>query len=165
MEDTLKHYYTMIDIFNKNYRDHLNYDDDSEDEEFFKLFNPICCSILMRYLEPIIEDICIKFDSREKVEKEIEKIKYLTESKGDNISTDYKFKDITLIDLLKGDYDFLKKKFILKYHLVPDINYYINNYTYPDTSVTYPFSLKLLYHKILLRAINNILDNYYMDKK
>ena len=165
MEDILKHYYTMIDIYNKNFRDNLNYDDDSEDEKFFKLFNPICCCILMRYLEPIIKDICIRFETKEKAEKEIEKIKNLVESKGDNLSTDYKYKDITLIDLLKGEYNFLKNKFILKYQTVPDVNYYINNYTYPDAPITYPFSLKYMYHKILLRAINHIIDNYYNYKK
>ena len=107
----------------------------------------------MRYLESIINDICIKFGSKEKASNEIEKIKNLAEFKGNNITTDYKYKDITLIDLLRGDYNFLKNKFILKYQMVPDINYYINNYTYPDAPITYPFSLKLMYHKILLRAI------------
>ena len=168
MEDSLKNYYTIIDIYKKNYND-LNYDDDDEnidvDETFFKELNPICCPILMRYLEPIIKNICIQFDSKEKVVKEIEKIKNLAESKEGGISTDNKSKDITLIDLLKGDYNFLKNKFILEYVRVPNINYYVNNYTYPDAPITYPFSLKALYHAIVQRAINNIIDDYYMDNK
>ena len=166
MTEKFENYYQLVDVFNNDMSKFKCFDESSPGEEIlFKSLTPIAIEILMRYLKPIINDICTELGSKEKVQKEIEEIKHLISNKSDNKIKEYKWKGVTIIDLLKGDYSFLKKKFILEHELVPSIDYYINDYKYPSIECSYPFSLKELYKVLIERGINILIDNYYSDNK
>ena len=169
MENKFKKYYCIIDCY---YRDKSKinfYDDDSEtkNEYFFKNFQPINVCMIIQYLEFIIKDMYNKFNSTERIIKEIEDLKALikTDKTINEEFLKYEWRGANLIDLLKGDYKYLKKVFIIEDKYVPDISYYINNYRYPSTDISYDFSLKELYFIFIDRGIDIILDNDYSKKK
>ena len=68
-----------------------------------------------------------------------------------------------LSDLFIGDYDYLKSLFLFDEKLVPNENYYINKYSIPfDRNIQFSFSLKELFLVLLLRAINILINNYFI---
>lgn len=165
MNENLKAYYSMVDMYDikkMNRIEYLPYNkSDTEEEDFFKHFFPISLEILFRYLENIIYDICKKYIDKEKVLNEIKK---LNDSKI-NDALDYTWRDVSLKELLKGDYNYLITKFVLKFKDVPNYNSFINNFCYPETELIYPFSIKELYSMVIERAINVVVNNYYYEKK
>ena len=167
MNDKLKNYYSLIDVYEIDNKDAIFFDDDDPIEEiFFKQMLPINTCLIVRYLEPIINDICKRVGSEEKAKKEINNLINLFKANSDEKSLkEYKNEDITLLDCLKGDYNFLKKKFIIEDRYVPDINYFLNNYTYPETTLTYPFSIKELYNMIVERGLKILVHNFFVSNK
>ena len=161
MEDKLNKYYILIDIFNKINKPEIDIDYDSiwDDETFFKLFSPFNMAVLVNYLKTIIYDMCDKFITKEKVREEIS-----TLYNEENNSKDFKYKNISLKKIIKGEFSYLREIFILKEYEVPDNEHFINNYCYPTTDVVYPFSLKELYTKLLERGIDITINNYYWEK-
>ena len=98
---------------------------------------------------------------KNKVEEEIEKVKYNINN-NINSCTIWKWKDITLVDLIKGELDFLKKNFIITNEMPIDKNSFINNnFIHPLNCEAYPFSLKELYYMLLYRGIFVSINNYY----
>ena len=90
--------------------------------------NPINVCILLRSSEPLMKNICAKFKSeKEALEAVNESINKYKENPDDKSLKYYLYEDISLIDFLNGDYNFLKKKFIIEDYYMPDINHYINN--------------------------------------
>ena len=71
--------------------------------------------------------MCKKLIKKNNVINEIDNLK----NSANSASCEYNWKDVSLSELLKGDYNYLIEKFILRKDLVPDINYFINNYKYP----------------------------------
>ena len=170
MNEKLKVYYSMVDMYDVNNMNNIKYlpfnESDTEEEDFFKHFFPISLDILMRYLKYIIYDICKKYIDKDKVLKEIEKLKKtISIDSKINDTLDYTWNDVSLKELLKGDYNYLKAKFVLKFKDVPDYNSFINNFCYPMTELVYPFSIKELYRMVIERAINVAVNNYYYEKK
>jgi len=160
MEDKLSKYYFLIDTFDQSKPDiNINYDSIWDDETFFILFSPFNIAILINYLRTIIFEMCDKFITKEKVRKEIN-----TLYDASNKSKDYKYKNISLKKIIKGEYSYLREIFKLKEFQVPDNKHFINNYCYPTTDIIYPFSLKELYSKLLDRGINITINNYYFEK-
>ena len=164
MDIKLKNYYSLIDLYKTDNDDIEYYNDNDPDEEiFFKNMLPINICMIERYLEPIINYICKKFGSEEKALKETDDIiKRFKSNSGDINLNEYKIGDISLIDFLRGDYNFLKKYFIIEDRYVPNINNYINNFTYPETDLTYPFSLKELFNMLVERGIKVFIHNYFL---
>ena len=115
----------------------------------------------MRDIKYVVEEICKKLQKKEKILEEIKKLKNNLEN---NLST-YKWRDIDIKDLLKGDYKYLVEKLILKYDLVPDVNCYINKCDYLIENYVFPFSLKELYFLLLERGINIFINNFFMIPK
>ena len=161
MEDKLSKYYFLIDTFDQSNKPdiNINYDSIWDDETFFILFSPFNMAILINYLRTIIFEMCDKFITKENVRKEINTLYDDT-----NNSKDYKYKNISLKKIIKGEYSYLREIFKLKEFQVPDNKHFINNYCYPTTDIVYPFSLKELYAKLLDRGINIIINNYYFEK-
>ena len=163
MEDKLSKYYFLIDTFDESNKTdiniNINYDSISDDETFFILFSPFNMAVLVNYLRTIIFEMCDKFITKEKVRKEINTLYDET-----NNSKDYKYKNISLKKIIKGEYSYLREIFKLKEFQVPDNKHFINNYCYPTTDIIYPFSLKELYAKLLDRGINITINNYYFEK-
>ena len=161
MEDKLSKYYFLIDTFDESNKPdiNINYDSIWDDETFFILFSPFNMAVLVNYLRTIIFEMCDKFITKEKVRKEIN-----TLYDASNNSKDYKYKNISLKKIIKGEYSYLREIFILKEFQVPDNEHFINNYCYPPTDVVYPFSLKELYAKLLDRGIHITINNYYFEK-
>ena len=161
MEDKFSNYYILIDIYDET-KEHdipMNSEPHLSDENFFKWYSPFNMSIFFNYLRTIIFDMCDKFKSKEKVREEI---KSLYNEK--NNSEDYKWKNISLKEMIKGEYSYLREIFILKEFKVPDNDHFINNYCYPMSDAAFPFSLKELYTKFLERGINIAINNYYCKK-
>ena len=70
MNDKLKPYYSLIDIYKTDSDDVIYYDDkDPIEEIFFKDMLPINTCLIVRYLKPIIVHICKKFWFRRKSPK------------------------------------------------------------------------------------------------
>ena len=163
MEDKLSKYYFLIDTFDESNKPdiniNINYDSIWDDETFFILFSPFNMAVLVNYLRTIIFEMCDKFITKENVRKEINTLYDET-----NNSKDYKYKNISLKKIIKGEYSYLREIFILKEFQVPDNEHFINNYCYPTTDIVYPFSLKELYAKLLDRGINITINNYYFEK-
>ena len=163
MEDKLSKYYFLIDTFDESNKPdiniNINYDSIWDDETFFILFSPFNMAVLVNYLRTIIFEMCDKFITKENVRKEINTLYDDT-----NNSKDYKYKNISLKKIIKGEYSYLREIFILKEFQVPDNEHFINNYCYPTTDIVYPFSLKELYAKLLDRGINITINNYYFEK-
>lgn len=161
MEDKLSKYYFLIDTFDESNKPdiNINYDSIWDDETFFILFSPFNMAVLVNYLRTLIFEICDKFKTKENVRKEINTLYDDT-----NNSKDYKYKNISLKKIIKGEYSYLREIFILKEFQVPDNEHFINNYCYPTTDIVYPFSLKELYAKLLDRGINITINNYYFEK-
>ena len=163
MNDKLKTYYCCVDIYNINKKNLILYDESDSDEiQLFKHFFPINMSMLMRYLENIIYEICKKFVHKESVEKEINDLR--NDSKVNNFK-DYKWKNVSLRQLFKGDFNYLTEKFILNNQDVPDYNSFVNQYCFPKTDYIYNFSIKELYNMLLERGINVTINNYYIQNK
>ena len=116
-------------------------------------------AVLVNYLRTIIFDMCDKFKSKEKVREEINTLYNEV-----NDTKDFKWQNISLKKIIKGEYSYLREIFILKEFQVPDNEHFINNYCYPTTDIVYPFSLKELYAKLLDRGINITINNYYFEK-
>ena len=164
MEDKLKTYFSLVDGYSLDKPKNFSYIDESEPEEIslFKQFCPIKIAVLMRDIKYIIEEMCKKFQVKEKVLEEIKNLKNNIDNT--NLSS-YKWRDIDIKDLLKGDYKYLVDKVILDDDLVPDVNCYINKYDYLFETYIFPFSLKELYFLLLERGINIIINNYFYDLK
>ena len=148
MVDKFKPYYIFVDhyILDKNIT--KIYEEESEPLKvsFFKDFNNNMCKNLIL---------------KNKVEEEIEKVKYNINN-NINSCTIWKWKDITLVDLIKGELDFLKKNFIITNEMPIDKNSFINNnFIHPLNCEAYPFSLKELYYMLLYRGIFVSINNYY----
>ena len=162
MNDKLSTYYSLVNGFALDKPKDFCYIDESEKEEIniFKEFCPISISILMRDIKYIVNDMCEKLISKEEVIKTIDNIK-----KSKEATSAYKWKDVDLKELLNGDYQYLIDKFIFKIALIPNINFFVNNYKYPLDPVFYDFSLKELYHKLLDRGIQITINNYFLCLK
>jgi hypothetical protein len=163
MVDKFKPYYIFVDhyILDKNIT--KIYEEESEPLKvsFFKDFNPFNMAILMRYIKNIVNNMCKNLILKNKVEEEIEKVKYNINN-NINSCTIWKWKDITLVDLIKGELDFLKKNFIITNEMPIDKNSFINNnFIHPLNCEAYPFSLKELYYMLLYRGIFVSINNYY----
>ena len=78
MDDRLKIYFSLVDIYKMN-TNSFSYADESEPVEvkFFKEFTPFFMDMLMKYLENIIYLLCKNLKEKQKVIKEIEYIKTL----------------------------------------------------------------------------------------
>lgn len=159
--------YSLIDIYLIDFKKICYFDENDPIEEiYFKMNLPINTCLIVRYLEPIIDDICKQFGSEEKSKKEVSDIiNSFKENSYDKSLKDYKEGDISLLDCLRGDYNFLKKKFIIEDRYVPDISYFVNNYTYPDIKLEYPFSLKEIYDMIVQRGVKVLIHNYFVSNK
>ena len=141
-------------------------DNDPIEEIFLKIKLPINTSLIVRYLEPIVEHICKKFGSEERAQEEAKCFENMFKSNPDGKTLpDYKIGDNSFLECLKGDYNFLKQKFIIEDRYVPDINNFVNNFTYPQTTLTYPFSLKELYDMIVEKGIKVLIHNYFISDK
>ena len=135
-------------------------DDESFDTEIFLYDSPMEIRVLMKYLRFIVKQMYQALGTKKNVEEAIEEIKSekIKEKK-------YNWKDIYLEDLFNADFYYLKKYFILN-DLVPDEKTFINNYSRTDYNLTYPFSLKELYHFFLRKGIEILIDNYScLEKK
>jgi len=155
-------YNCLIDCYSKDKSKYLyNVEEQPEDYALFSLERPIEISVLMKYLDFIIEQMYIDLGSKEKVEKAIERIK---NEKARNIKT-YSWNDISIEDLFNADIDLLKKIFVLRRDLVHDENSFINNYSRPDFDFKWNFSLKEIYFYFLQRGIEICIDNYSNHKK
>ena len=161
MKDKFKNYFPLIDYFNFEQKADVFSENDTEEEEIFKYFFPMNITLLMRYLQNTIDIICEKFVEKEKISQEIEKLKTIAKSSEENKMSEYKWKDIDLVELLKGDYNYLKEKFVLKVDYIPDNKSYINNFSFPISEHVFPFSIKEIYHALLERAIDVTISNYY----
>ena len=107
-----------------------------------------------------------KIIDKDKVLNEIEKLKKtISIDSKINDTIDYTWNDVSLKELLKGDYNYLREKYVLKFKDVPDYNSFINNFCYPTAELVYPFSIKELYRMVIERAINVAVNNYYYKKK
>ena len=103
-------YNCLIDCYSKDKFKYLYIDEEEPDDyAFFSLDRPIEISVLMKYLDFIIEQMYLDLGSKEKVEKAIERIK---NEKVRNIKT-YSWNDISIEDLFDADINLLKKIFIL----------------------------------------------------
>ena len=160
MEDKFNTYYNLLNVYNLNRKKGISSKEELDPIEisFFKDFCPIKISVLMRDVEFVINNLCKKLLEKEKVLKEIESLK----NNHDLNSSEYKWKDIDIIDLLKGDYQYLIDKFIIRIDLVPNIESFVNYYCFPKQTYVYPFSLKELYYKLLYRSINITINNYFL---
>ena len=162
MSDKLNIYFPIIDAYrmSNDFSDNVY---ESDEVELLSLFCPFYLSMLMKYLDNIIEPIWKNSSSKEKVNEKIEYLKSLLDSKEINpeILNNYMWKNISLVELLRGDYNFLIEKFILNPELVPNNESYINNYEFHELSIKYPFSLKELYKIFVDRGIDITIDNYY----
>ena len=162
--DKFKDYYDMIDIYDIDKKKDIIFDKSSSDANFFKHFSPFNLSGLMYYLKKIIYELCDKFNDKDKVQQEIQKMKNLLKEKKQDDLIDYKWKNISLLLLLKGDYIYLKDNFIIRSDYVPDIISFTNNFSYPNTSEVFPFSIKEIYAQFLDRGISITIKNYYLEK-
>ena len=162
MNDKFKDYYSIIDVFDLSKRDNISFHDVDEldESDFFLFYSPFNMEIFMRYLQYIIYDMCDNMPSKENVQNELESL-----LDGKNTGKDYKWKDISLLELIKGNYNYLIEKFVLKDYYVPDRSYFINNFCYPDMETVYPFSLKEFYFKLLERGIDITINNYFFEKR
>ena len=162
MNDKFKDYYSIIDVFDLSKRDNISFHDVDEldESDFFLFYSPFNMEIFMRYLQYIIYDMCDNMSSKENVQNELESL-----LDGKNTGKDYKWKDISLLELIKGNYNYLIEKFVLKDYYVPDRSYFINNFCYPDMETVYPFSLKEFYFKLLKRGIDITINNYFFEKR
>lgn len=162
-EDKFKKYYRFIDIYADLNMSSKDYEDEDEDDicyQCFEVMCPIYFGVLMNYLGFIIKKICSE-NSREVSEKIIQELKNSSDENNDK----YCYKDITIGKLFKGDYEFLKKHFIINPDYIKNENDFIYNLTIKDEpSITYPFSLRELYNVLLPRAIKIRLDDYYIRK-
>ena len=155
-------YNCLIDCYSKDKFKYLYIDEEEPDDyAFFSLDHPIEISVLMKYLDFIIEQMYLDLGSKEKVEKAIERIK---NEKVRNIKT-YSWNDISIEDLFDADINLLKKIFILRRDLVPDESSFINNYSRPDFGFEWNFSLKEIYFYFLQRGIEICIENYSNHKK
>ena len=157
--DKFAKYYPLIDCHKIKYNIPDDSENDTDDVILFKLDCPLVIDGLVKYLYLIINDMCKKLQSRVNVEREIQKIKYYP---NDPSVRRYKYNDNYLVDFYHADYNYLKKKYIIKSTLVPDEktfnDIFVHKYV-PD--VTYSFSLKEFYNAIIPRIINIIIDNYF----
>lgn len=162
MNDKFKDYYSIIDVFDLSKRDNISFHDVDEldESDFFLFYSPFNMAVFMRYLQYIIYNICDTMSTKENIEKEIESL-----LDGKNSNKDYKWKDISLLELIKGNYNYLIEKFVIRDDYVPDRSYFINNYCYPDMETVYPFSLKEFYFKLLERGIDITINNYFFEKR
>ena len=162
MHDKFKDYYSIIDVFDLSKRDDIHFHDDDEldESDFFLFYSPFNMAVFMRYLQYIIYDMCDNMSSKENVQNELGSL-----YEGKNTGKDYKWKDISLLELMKGNYNYLKEKFVIKDYYVPDRSYFINNFCYPDMETVYPFSLKEFYFKLLKRGIDITINNYFFEKR
>ena len=162
MNDKFKDYYSIIDVFDLSKRDNISFHDVDEldESDFFLFYSPFNMAVFMRYLQYIIYNICDTMSTKENVQNELGSL-----LDGKNTGKDYKWKDISLLELIKGNYNYLIEKFVLKDYYVPDRSYFINNFCYPDMETVYPFSLKEFYFKLLERGIDITINNYYFEKK
>ena len=155
-------YNCLIDCYSKDKYKYLNIDEEEpEDYILFTLDCPIEISILMKYLNFIIEQMYIDLGSKEKVEKAIERLK----SEKDRKIKTYSWKGIYIEDLFDADINLLKKIFILRRDLVPDESSFINNYSRSDYNFEWNFSLKEIYFYFLQRGIETYIENYSNHKK
>ena len=164
MDDKFKEYYEMIDIYDIEKKGMIKFDESFSDASFFKDFSPFNLSGLMYYLKKIIYTICDKLIHKDKVQKEIQNLKNALKEHKQDDSIDYKWKNISLILLLKGDYIYLKDNFIIRSNYVPDNISFMKNFSYPNTSVVFPFSIKEIYDQFLERGISITINNYYLEK-
>ena len=156
MEDIYETYYWIIDCYAKGA---IPYDIEKESDEskIFKISCPIDAPLLMNYLRIIIGDICKKFGTKERVMEEIKNIKT------SNTNKDYKWHEISLKNIMQGDYNYLISTYLLKSKLVPNITYYIEKYSHPFIKgLIYPFTIKQLFSILLDRGINICIHNYYL---
>ena len=164
MEDKFKPYYILVDhILDKNIKKIYREESDPLEVSFFMDFKPFNMAIIMRYISNIINDMCKKLISKDKVEKEIENLKNNLNNNNTNNNI-WKWKNITLVDLIKGELDYIKENFILEDEMAHDENAFVNNFQHPGYIDTYPFSLKELYHILLNRGISVAINNYYYLK-
>ncbi len=155
-------YNCLIDCYCKAKYKYLYIDEEEPDDyTLFTLDRPIEISMLMKYLNFIIEQMFIDLGSKEKVEKAIEKIK---NEKDRKIKT-YSWKGIFIEDLFDADINVLKKIFILRRDLVLDESSFINKYSRPDYDFKWDFSLKEIYFYFLQRGIETCIENYSNQKK
>lgn len=119
----------------------------------FKDFSPFNLSGLIYYLEKIIYIICDKFIHKDNVQQEIQNLKNKLKEQKQDDSIDYKWKNINLILLLKGDYKYLKDNFIIRSDYAPDNISFMKIFSYPNTSVVLPFSIKEIYAQFYERGI------------
>ena len=165
MVDKFEMYYCIIDTYDLSKKDDINLDfPDYSDVDLFFSFCPFNMTVLMRYLENTINKMCDELVIKEKVEKEIENFKKYKNDSSIKILKDYNWKNISLLELLKGNFSYLYEKFVVKHYEVPDNNSFIKNYCYPGSTMVYPFSLKELYDKLILRGITITINNYYFKK-
>ena len=162
MNDKFKDYYSIIDVFDLSKRDNISYHDDDEldDSDFFLFYSPFNMAVFMRYLQYIIYDMCDNMPSKENVQNELGSL-----LDGKNTGKDYKWKDISLLELIKGNYNYLIEKFVLKDYYVPNKDYFMNKFCYPDMETVYPFSLREFYFTLLERGISITINNYYFEKR
>ena len=162
-EDKFKKYYRFIDIYanyNISSKDYEREDEDDVCYQYFEITSPIYLGVLMNYLGFIIKKICSE-NSREVSEKILQELKNSTDENSDK----YSYNDITIGRLFKGDYEFLKKHFIINPDLIKNENDFIYNLQIEgEPSIIYPFSLRELYTVLLPRAIKIRLDDYYIHK-
>ena len=162
MNDKFKDYYSIIDVFDLSKRDNISFHDVDEldESDFFLFYSPFNTAVFVRYLQYIIYNICDTMSTKENIQKEIKSL-----YEGKNTGKDYKWKDISLLELIKGNYNYLIEKFVIRDDYVPDRSYFINNYCYPDMETVYPFSLKEFYFKLLERGIDITINNYFFEKR
>ena len=163
MEDKFKNYYLLIDKYDIEKNVSFYAENKTEEETLFKYFFPMNLVMIIRYVDNIINKICEKLIDKEKVLNEIDKIKKLAKSSEKNNSPDYKWKNV--VEMIKGDFSYLKEIFILKDEDVPDKQSYINNFRYPNSEYIFPFSIEELYHVLLNRTLDVMISNYYSKKK
>ena len=155
-------YNCLIDCYSKDKFKHLYFDEEEPDDyALFSLDSPIEISVLMKYLDFIIEQMYMDLGSKEKVEQAIERIK---NKKVRNIKT-YSWNDISIEDLFDADINLLKKIFILRRDLVSDERSFINNYSRPDFDFEWNFSLKEIYFYFLRRGIEITIKIFSNSKK
>ena len=163
MEDKYEKYYGLVDIYNPFYEMPNSDEDTSDKDEVLREFFPISFGLVNHDVEPIINEICKKFQSKEKVEKEIENLRNTPENSIINNMKKCGCRNISLIDLLNADYNYLKNNFYIRHiEFVPNENYFINNYSFPmDPDFKYDFSLKELFDILLMRLIHILINNYF----
>ena len=161
MNDKFKDYYSIIDVFDLSKRDDIHFHGENEldDSDFFLFYSPFNMEVFMRYLQYIIYDMCDNMSSKENVQNELGSL-----LDGKNTGKDYKWKDISLLELIKGNYNYLIEKFVLKDYYVPNKDYFMNKFCYPDMETVYPFSLREFYFILLERGIDITINNYFLKK-